>query len=193
MQEITFYPGIDLKIAYKNLLIASEQLGCTTFVTFNGATIYSTDTLTEVYKKVTGMTPRAFKKAVDDHANEMDEIENNYKKQILQLITLYRENARGVVADDKLEAWDKMVPVCLNDLYKTLLLDCWLELIPIIDRDVPANEKYTIAKKVLDNQNHSGWSQCMLFGGLKEFSAYGDEFDQWNRYNELSETIQINI
>lgn len=170
MKQIEFYAGQDLDKAYHDLQMSAPCYG-----EFNGKILYSTDTLDKIYAKVVGMTKREHDEYLHKEHEEYERREAEFKTKIPQLINEYRERARGIVPEEHLDYWDEIVPIRLNDLYHGMELDCWLELIAVLnDVSKEEMERLEICHSLFSKQGHSGMSAGVVFSGLKYFHPLGE-------------------
>ena len=84
--------------------------------------------------------------------------------------------AKGVIADDKLEKWNQVVPIRLNDLYKGMELDATLDIIKELNKADENNNHFAEAKEIFESQGHSGMSWGLMCSMLIEFAPNGEEF-----------------
>ena len=127
MKDIEFSIGINLDKAYQEL---QDNAPC--YGDFNEKTLYSTDSLDDVYTKVTGKSKAEYDEYICKIHEEYDRKEAEFKAKIPQLTEDYKKRARGIISEEHLEYWDKIVPIRLNDLYHGMELDCWLTFIEIL-------------------------------------------------------------
>ena len=174
MKEIEFYCGMDIDDAWKKLLKESMECEETCFGIFNGKEIRSTDTLDEVYVKITGETKAEYEKEMQDWRDEYERKEREHKDNIPNLIPDYCERARGVILEDQYEYWDKIVPIRLGDLYHGMELDNTLELCKIMrDESVNYDKRLRKAYKAFMDQGHSGMSANLVASMLRIFCPDG--------------------
>ena len=171
MKKIEFYCGMNLDGAYKEL-----QKNAPCYGEFNEKIIYSTDSIDDIYIKCIGKTKAEFDEDRRKEIEKYKQKEAEFKAKIPQLIKEYRKRARGVIPEEHLKFWDEIVPVRLNDLYKGLELDCWLELIEVLnDTSKEKSERFDICKRLFDKQGHSGMSAELVLKGLDIFHELGKE------------------
>lgn len=177
MKKIEFYGGQDLDSAYQDL-----QRNAPSYGEFNGKVLYSTDTIDEIYTKVLGMTMQENKEYWRKQDEEYERNEAEFKARIPQLIDEYQKRARDVIPEEHLEYWDKIVPIRLNDLYHGMELDCWLELITVLN-DVSKEEldRFEICRNMFLKQGHSGMSAGLVFSGLQCFHPLGEKLVMYIR------------
>ena len=130
-------------------------------------------TLDEAYLEVLGKTFNEFKKQQESMIENLKKQEEEYKKSIPTLTEKYKEKARGIIREDKIDYWDEIVPIRLNDLYRGMELDATLEIIKALDVENVTLEE---AKNIIDKQGHSGTSFSLVCLMIKEFSKRGEEF-----------------
>lgn len=170
-QEIKIETGTTIDGAYQELLINAPAYGL-----FNGIKLYSYDSLDDMYKKVTGHTKSEYDKMFEQRMEKQEREEKEFKANVPKLIEAYKKKARGIIPEDKLELWDRIVPIRLNDLYHGMELDCWLELIEVLnDINLSYDVKMVKGKDMFDKQGHSGMSGNLVMSGLKQFHPLGND------------------
>ena len=175
MTEIEMYPGVNIEYAYEQLKKFKQETGENCLCKFNDMELHSSETLDEMYLKVTGKTKAKFDKDLQDEHNEYLRRETEYHAKIPQLVIEYRRRARGIIPDKHIEYWDKVVPIRLNDLYKGFELDCLLELISEPNTDKPQEERFKNCLQMFITQEHSGMSASLMFSGLCRFHDLGPQ------------------
>lgn len=99
-----------------------------------------------------------------------------YKERIPELTTYYKDKARGIIPENKLKYWDRIVPIRLNDLYRGMELDCWLDIIKVLNNeDKSKDERLKECRDLFYKQGHSGMSGFLVLAGLKELHPLGYE------------------
>lgn len=145
------------------------------FGMFNGVELLHTDTPDEISIKLTGKTIAENEAAEKAWREEYNRKEREHKARIPELTEKYRKEARGVIPEDKLELWDEIVPIRLNDLYRGMELEEWLKMIRVLNEDKPKEERFATCKEIFDNAGHSGMSGNLVLSGLCEFHPDGKE------------------
>lgn len=177
MKRIEIYCGT-IDTAFEKLKTSKEEAYCE----FNGHTLASDMTLDEMYLTITGYTKAEFDRRVDERQKEYEREEQRHKDNIPRLTEEYRSKGKSIIPEDKLELWDKIVPIRLGDLYHGMELDCWLTLIPILNDESKSKEKrFEECKAEFDKQGHSGMSGSLVLAGLREFCPLGNEFTTFMR------------
>lgn len=176
MKEIKIWAGTHIDIAYSELQNEFAKSGEVCFCEFNGKKIYSNESIDEVYQKLFGESlferKEQERKELEEYERELQE----HKDAIPSLTEQYREKARGVIAEKYLELWDKIVPARLEDLYRGMELDCWLELIAVLnDESKSKDERFAECKRLHIAQDHSGISHSLVLSGLKQLHDLGAE------------------
>lgn len=170
MKKIEFAPGINLDKAYQEL-----QKNAPCYGEFNEKTLYSTDSLDEVYVKVTGKSKAEHDEYIRKMHEEYDRKEAEFKAKIPQLTEDYRKRAIGIIPEEYLELWNEIVPIRLNDLYHGMELDCWLELVAVLnDTSKKQLERFEICRDLFFKQGHSGMSGGLVLTGLRRFHPLGE-------------------
>lgn len=170
---------MELNKYYLREKVRREKAGITEdfviYAIFNGKEILHTDTPDEMSVKVTGMTIDERKAAEKAWQEEYDRKEREHKARIPELTEKYRKEARGVIPENKLELWDEIVPIRLNDLYRGMELEEWLKMIRVLNEDKPKEERFATCKEIFDNAGHSGMSGNLVLSGLCKFHPDGRE------------------
>ena len=79
------------------------------------------------------------------------------------------------ILDEKYWAeWDECVPIRLKDLYHGMELGCCLEVVKALNDGCELSQ----AIKIMENQNHSGMSWCLVRAMVKAFCDRGEEFSE---------------
>ena len=170
MKKIEFYPGINLDKAYQEL---QDNAPC--YGEFNEKTLHSTDSLDDVYVKVTGKSKVEHDEYIRKIREEYERKEAEFKAKIPKLTEDYNKRARGIIPEEYLELWNEIVPIRLNDLYHGMELDCWLELVAVLnDTSKKELERFEICRSLFTRQGHSGMSAGLVFNGLKCFHPLGE-------------------
>lgn len=173
-KKIDAATGADLEEAISYL----KEQKALTVMNFNDHPIYS-DNLdeNEVFKRVTGKTKEEFlrSKWLEKAKQHKEEFEKNKPK----LKDEYISKARGIIDEDKLEEWDKIVPIRLDDLYEGMELQATLDVIQVL-KDKGKEE----AKKTLYSQGHSGMSYWLMKAMLKTFAPNGEELVSYLEDND---------
>lgn len=188
MERIEMYVGCgerlndmhkELNKYYVHEKARREKAGVTedfvVYAVFNGAEILHTDTPDEISVKVTGKTIAEREAAERNWRKELDRQEREHQARIPELTEKYKKEARGVIPEDKLELWDKIVPIRLKDLYRGMELEEWLKMIRVLNEDKPKEERFAICKEIFYNAGHSGMSGNLVLSGLCEFHPDGKE------------------
>lgn len=160
--------------------------GIKAYIDFNGKILYSDEvTLDSAYLLITGKTKLEYsEKERQDKERRLKE-EEDYKARIPDLTVYWREKGREVLTKDKLEYWDKIVPIRLGDLYRGMELRQTLEIIEILNKDISQEDKFREANTILENQGHSGMSFGLICNMIKEFSALGEDFVLYVKTSKL--------
>lgn len=170
MKTIEFYPGMSLDRAYQELRLNAPCRG-----EFNGKNLFSIDSLDDVYAKVTGMTKAEHDDFIRKEHEEYERKELEFKAKIPQLTEDYKKRARGIIPEEYLELWNKIVPIRLNDLYRGMELDCWLAFIEILnDTSKKELERFESCRSLFSKQGHSGMSGSLVLAGLRRFHPLGE-------------------
>lgn len=179
MNKIEFYAGESLEQAYQDL-----QKNAPCYGVFNDKTLYSTDTIDDIFIKVTGKNKSEFDAHVREEQERIAKEKAEFQSKIPQLIDEYRQRARGIIPKKHLEYWDKIVAIRLKDLYHGIELNCWLELIEVLNQNEKSKE-YRLKRclEMFNEQGHSGMSASLVFAGLKKFHPLGVELVEYIEQN----------
>ncbi len=176
MKEIEFFAGQTIDRAYQML----QEQGEPCFGMFNDKKICSTDTIDQAYVKVLGTSKYEFEERKRREQEAAEQNEAKFKAAIPYLTDKYRSRARGVIPEEHLEEWDRIVPIRLNDLYHGMELDCWLELVSELNHaDCGEEGCFKACKDMFYKQGHSGMSAVLVFSGLKRFHPLGNELVEY--------------
>ena len=176
MKKIEFYAGCDIDEAYESLLNEAKACGEDCFGIFNGKEIRSTETLDEVYTKLTGETKAEFDQAQKEWKENYDRELAEHEARIPELTEAYRKEARGLVLDSELEYWDKIVPIRLGDLYRGMELRNTLDVCRVMrDESVDYDERLKAAYKRFMDEGHSGMSAQLTASMIKKFCPHGED------------------
>ena len=173
-KQIEFFAGNTIEQAVNELLTYKEK-GQIVYGKFNGITLYSdTVTMDSAYQEITGKSKVEFDKEQQDWIENYKSKKQEHKQKIPELSKMWMQKGREILAEDKWEYWDEIVPIRLGDLYEGMELGNCLNIIKELNKgDL---EK---AKEVIENQNHSGMSFSLVCAMVKEFSDKGLEFVEY--------------
>ena len=169
-RKLEFYYGSIEDFVY--LLLHYKEKGELVYADFNGHRFYSdTVTMDGAYKEITGKTKAEFDYMVKEQEDAWEEQKREHETSIPKKTKYWREKARGIIKEDKLDHWDEIVPIRLKDLYQGMELGCCLDLAVLLKEGA-----FEEAKEMLNNQGHSGMSYGLVCAMLKEFVDNGEEF-----------------
>lgn len=140
---------------------------------FNGVMLYSdTVTLDSAYKQITGKTKDEFDAEREAKNNAYEKEKEEHKKNIPSLTEKYNELGREILDEEYWEAWERCVPIRLDDLYRGMELQCCLDIVKILND----SRNFKKAEKVLNEQGHSGMSYGLVLGMVGELCKQGYDF-----------------
>lgn len=169
-RKLEFYYGSIEDFVY--LLLHYKEKGELVYADFNGHRFYSdTVTMDGAYKEITGKTKAEFDYMIKEQKDAWEEQKREHEVSIPKKTKYWREKARGIIKEDKLDHWDEIVPIRLKDLYQGMELECCLDLAVLLKEGA-----FEEAKEMLNNQGHSGMSYGLVCAMLKEFVDNGEEF-----------------
>lgn len=173
--EVEFGAGATIEKCVQQLIKYREENGLLKTPikgSFNGHMLYSdTVTLDSAFKEITGLSKAEYDKKEEERRNRYKKEEEEHQQAIPDLVEAWKAKGREVLTEDKIELWDKIVPIRLNDLYRGMELGNCLDIIKILN-----NGTLEEAKKAIYDQNHSGMSFGLVCSMVKEFSSKGEEF-----------------
>lgn len=173
-EELKLY-GMTLKSCIDKLLEYKEK-GKLVFVEFNGHKLYSdTITLDSAYEEVTGLKYNDYLELADKWTKDIEEEERKHKEAIPSLIEEWKQKGREILEEDKIQLWDDIIPVRLNDLYHGMELGASLDIIKILNNNGTLEE----AKKKIIEQNHSGMSFRLVCSMVRALCSRGQEFVEY--------------
>ncbi len=125
---------------------ATEKLSKLTnrYMVFNGKIIHSNQSIDDMYRKYYGLSKE------------------------------YIEKCKSILEPEKLELWEKVVPLRLNDLYRGMELQCCLDICKILKEQ--KSDSFQKAIEELKKQNHSGASFGLVLRMVREFAVNGEQF-----------------
>ena len=154
-------------------LLWNKQQGKEVCCEFNGVTLMSSDvTLDSAYLAVTGMTYAEYQENEKRHIEKRKQEEEEYKKSIPNIKKQYLVDSLYLINPDQIDEWVKVVDARLSDLYKGFDLASAIEIMKALNGGASIKE----AKKIIDNQDHSGMSYGVVRLIVKQFSPRGQEF-----------------
>lgn len=171
-REINFSLGSNIESAVNELLKFKEQ-GRLVYGEFNGATLYSdTVTMDSAYMEILGKTKAEFDKEQQEWRENYEKRQREHKERIPELVKMWSQKGREVLAEEKWDYWDKIIPIRLGDLYHGMELGNCLDIVKILNNNGSLDE----AKEEIDRQGHSGMSYGLVKSMVSEFSNRGKEF-----------------
>lgn len=178
--EIDFYPGCNIDDAMQ-LLTAARESGEDAYGEFNTHILTSDMTIDEAYLLILGKTKEEYAAEQQAWLEEYRREKEEYEAKIPELIEKWKAEGRKILAEDKIELWDEIVPIRLNDLYRGLDLEASLELISLLNQ----GEDLDVVDHALEAQDHSGCSYSLVCSTVSELANRGKEFyDYITKKNE---------
>lgn len=139
---------------------------------FNGTYMYSTDSLNDVYKRVTGKTKEEFDTYLEELNKSYEKHKEEHEAIIPELTNDFIKLGHKKIAEKYWEIWDKMVPIRLNDIYEGMELYACLEIIDALN----SCKTFDVAEEVINNQSHSGMSYALVCSMVKSLHDNGIAF-----------------
>ncbi len=169
--------GTNLESAV-NVLLKHKESGELVCCEFNDAMLYSdTVTMDDAYKAITGMTFLEHKEMLKKQHERIIKEEEEFQALLPSLIENWKQKARSILAEDKLDYWDRIVPIRASDLYRGMELDNCLDIVKILNN----GGSFEDAKVLIDSQGHSGMSFSLVCAMIKEFCDRGEDFVKFVR------------
>jgi gas vesicle protein len=174
-QEIDTLMSCSIDDAMTMLRNHYNMTGTKACTEFNSRTIYSDETIDEAYIKLVGCTKEEHEKEIKEYNERSKREEEDFQRRLPELEQYWTKKGRDVVREDKLELWNKCVPVRLRDLYHGFELQACLEIVDALNKECSLEK----AKNIIDNQGHSGMSFSLVCTMVNEFSKRGREFVEY--------------
>lgn len=89
----------------------------------------------------------------------------------------FMKRGQEIIAPERMGRWEECVDIRLGDLYEGWDLDAALDIIEKLNADCSFAE----AKKMIEDQNHSGSSYAITLSIIDTFSERGEEFRKYSR------------
>lgn len=174
-RQIKFLIGNTIETAI-NELKEHKDLVCGSF---NGQILYSDiDDVYSAYKKITGMTKSEFDEKTNAQRDKYKEEERKHKESIPELTKEWIEKGKSILDEKYIELWNKCVPIRLSDMYRGFELGACLDIV----KELNAGCELKTAKKIIEEQGHSGMSFGLVCSMIKSFCDRGTEFVEYARY-----------
>ena len=168
-RQIDFSIGNNIESAVK-MLQDCDFLACGTF---NGITLYSDiDDLESAYKKITGISKSEFDAKLKADNDRYKEQQRKHEESIPELTKEWIEKGKNILDEKYHEHWNKIVPIRLSDLYQGMELGNCLDIV----KELNSGCELETAKKIIEDQGHSGMSFGLVCSMVKAFCDRGAEF-----------------
>lgn len=92
-----------------------------------------------------------------------------------QLVAEWIEKGHAVLDEKYWKHWDECAPIRLGDIYRGMELGCCLDIIKPLNEGCELSE----ALKIMESQNHSDLSWCLVRSMVKSFCDRGVEFAEF--------------
>lgn len=164
----------DINSAMKELK-SHKDLVCGSF---NGQMLYSDiDDVDSAYQKITGKTKAEFDEARQKEHEEYEAENKRHEEAIPELTKEWIEKGNEILAEKYHETWAECVPIRLGDLYRGFELKATLDIV----KELNAGCELETAKKIIEDQGHSGMSFGLVCSMVKSFCDRGVEFASYAR------------
>lgn len=169
----------DLEEAVK--VLAQKKLNNeNVFINFNGKKLYSLlDDENSCYQKVTGTSKEIFEERRRKELEEWHKEEDRKRNEAISKIPEWIKRGEEFIYPQMQDEWGQCVVKRATDFYHGLDLEYALEVMLTLDQKEGRNG-IEIAKKLLNEQDHSGMSYDKVVSIILNFSKRGPEF-----YREL--------
>jgi len=159
-----------------NYLLEFKEKGILACADFNGKTLYSdTVTMDSAYLDIIGKTKSEFDNEQQERVERLEKAKREHEAMIPELTESWIEKGKTILEKDKWEYWSEIVPIRLNDLYRGMELGNCLDIVETLNN----NGTFEDAKKLLEDQNHSGMSFGLVCAMISEFCDRGTEFVEY--------------
>ena len=176
-KKIEFCVGDSIERAMQDLARFKER-GELVYGEFNGQKLYSdTDNVDTAYKKITGKTKAEFDAECKAENDRYKEEQRKHKEAIPELTKKWIEKGNAILDEKYHETWAKCVPIRLDDLYQGMELGATLDIV----KELNAGCELQKAKKIIEEQGHSGMSFGLVCSMVKSFCDRGQEFVNFAR------------
>lgn len=153
------------------------------FYNFNGHKCYSLlDNEDSCYKKITGYTKSEYDEAQKKWHEEYTKREAEEKKKAQDKIPGWTAEGKKYIYAEKADKWNECVKIRAGDLYHGADLENALEVMKHLDKGGDLAE----AKRMIDEQGHSGASYGIVMSILVSFSKRGPELYRFMEKDHLS-------
>lgn len=129
------------------------------------------------------MSKKKYDKNIKEDLRKIKKKERKFMSRIPKLIKEYKKKTRGIIAEEYLEVWDNAVPIKLKDLYHGWDLKCMLELVQVLNREEPEEDRFKACKEILESQNHSGCSYYLVSKSMASIHKDGVKFVEYLKNN----------
>ena len=176
-KKIEFCVGDSIERAMQDLARFKEH-GELVYGEFNGQKLYSdTDNVDTAYKKITGKTKAEFDAECKAENDRYKEEQRKHKEAIPELTKEWIEKGNAILDEKYHETWAECVPIRLDDLYQGMELGATLDIV----KELNAGCELQKAKKIIEEQGHSGMSFGLVCSMVKAFCDRGQEFVSFAR------------
>lgn len=155
---------------------AKTLLNTICYASFNGVELTSEDSVDDAYLKVTGKTKAENDKELDEFVEQYYRREEEHKSRIPELTEKYSKEAKGFINEDKLDEWNRILPIRLGDLYHGMEVEQTLDICRIMrDESLEYDARIRKAYDLFMNSGHSGMSANLTAQMIKVFCPHGED------------------
>lgn len=165
-----------------NSLLKFKKRGESVVVNFNGHQLYSCDiTMDSAFQEVTGKTKDEFNRAQQEYMENLKKEQAEKRAAAIEKIPYWMEKGSDLIYPERMEDWKKYVEASAREgMYHGMDIDATIELMEMLE-----NGSLEDAKKLINEQGHSGWSYGIVRRNIFEFSSKGPEFWEYTAEGEI--------
>lgn len=174
-RKVELYYGCNIETAVA-ILLKHKENGELVSADFNGHMLYSDNvTLDSAYLEITGKTKAEWDKEREQARTRKIREDEEHKAMIPELSKEWIDKGHKILDEKYWSEWDKCVPIRLGNLYRGMELKSCLDIIEPLNNGCSLDA----AKEIIDNQDHSGMSFCLVREMVKAFCDRGQEFAEF--------------
>lgn len=176
-RKIEFGAGYSIERAMQDLN-RFKECGELVYGEFNGQKLYSDiDDVDSAYKKITGKTKSEFDAETKRRHEEYEAENKRHEEAIPELTKEWIEKGNVILNEKYHELWAKIVPIRLKDIYKGFELGACLDIV----KELNSGCELSVAKKIIEEQGHSGMSFGLVCSMVRALCDRGLEFVNYVR------------
>ncbi len=166
-----------------NILLEYQERGESVYIEFWGHKLYSCDvTMDSAYQEILGTTKAEFDKMSEEIPKELTAKFEEKQDDVKSKIPDWVKQGESLIYPERLEEWKTCVESRAATIYSGNDLDAALAIMEKLESGASLDE----AKKLLDSQDHSGFTSAMTKRIVFAFSKRGPEFLEYVDKDYLS-------